>query len=386
LKWDNLKWEPGYPETVMYFCEDCGAGIEERYKPWMFKEKAFGGKAEWIPTNEKNLSPLKVGYHINSLYSPLGWYSWEEAARDWEKSEGDVNKQKAFVNTVLGETWAEKGEAPPWENLYNRREQYKQNAPCKEVMFITAGVDVQKDRLELEIVGWCRDKRSYSLDFRVLLGDTSSQDVWNELGKVVSESWQREDGFLLPLRLMAVDTGYNTQHVYNFCRRFDQTRVIPVKGSDSQQVMISPPRQVDLTAAGKKIGRVKVWHVGVGMVKSELYGFLRQEKDEEGNAPFGYCHFPQYDSHYFKGLTAEQLEMKLNNRGYRVYQWVKKYERNEPLDCRVYARAAASVVGIDRHENNSAFWKSFQYQKVVTNDEASPVERKPNRRNRTDFW
>jgi phage terminase large subunit GpA-like protein len=386
LKWENLKWERGEPETAMYFCEECGSGIEERWKPWMLKEKAFGGLAEWIPTNDKHANPLKVGFHINSLYSPLGWYSWAEAARDWEKAEGDVNKQKAFVNTVLGETWAEKGDAPPWENLYNRREQYKINVPPADVVFLTAGVDVQKDRLELEIVGWCRNKRSYSVDFRVLLGDTSASGVWDELAKVVSESWTREDGTILPLRLMAVDTGYNTTHVYNFCRRFDVTRVIPVKGSESQQMLIAPPRQVDVTQSGKKIGRVKVWHVGVGMAKSELYGFLRQEKNEEGAAPFGYCHFPQYDTHYFKGLTAEQLEMKVNNRGYRVYQWVKKYDRNEPLDCRVYARAAASVVGIDRHEGNEAFWQTFQYQKVVDRDIAAQSSKKPVRRNRGDFW
>jgi phage terminase large subunit GpA-like protein len=386
LKWENLKWEEGEPETVLYFCEDCGAGIEERYKPMMLKEKAFGGQAEWIPTNLEHTNPLKVGYHINSLYSPLGWYSWAEAARDWEKAKEDASKQKTFVNTVLGETWEEEGDAPPWENLYNRRESYTVNVPPNDVMFITAGVDVQKDRLELEIVGWCRNKRSYSIDFRVLVGDTSSPGVWEQLSKVVSESWTREDGAVLPMRLMAVDTGYNTQHVYNFCRRFDVSRVVPVKGSESQQMLIAPPRQVDVTRSGKKIGRVKVWHVGVGMAKSELYGFLRQERNEEGVAPYGYCHFPQYDQHYFKGLTAEQLQMKVNNKGYRVYEWVKKYERNEPLDCRVYARAAASVVGIDRHESNEAFWQGFQNLKAVDREIEAQATKKASRRKGSSFW
>ena len=386
LKWENLKWEPGEPETVMYFCEECGAGIEERWKPWMLKEKAFGGQAEWRATNHEHTNPLKVGYHINSLYSPLGWYSWAEAARDWEKAESDATKQKTFVNTVLGETWEEEGDAPPWENLYNRRERYTINVPPVEVVFITVGVDVQKDRLELEVVGWCRNKRSYSIDFRVLVGDTSSPKVWEELGKVVSETWTREDGAILPMRLMAVDTGYNTQHVYNFCRRFDVSRVIPVKGNDSQQILIAPPRQVDVTKSGKKIGKVKVWHVGVGMAKSELYGFLRQEKNEEGVPPYGFCHFPEYDQHYFKGITAEQLQMTVNTKGYRVYVWVKKYERNEPLDCRVYARAAASVVGIDRHEGNETFWQSFQYLKAVDRDIEEQTKQEPKRRKSSGFW
>lgn len=377
LQFENLKWEEGEPETALYFCEECGTGIEERFKSTMLN------RGEWRATNPDHMNPLKFGYHINSLYSPYGWYSWAEAARDWEKADGDVTKQKAFINTVLGETYKEKGEAPPWENLYNRRLDYPTNKPNIEVGLITVGVDVQKDRLELEVVGWCRGKRQYSIDYRVLLGETSEDAVWDELAKVVGETWEREDGVLLNMGLMAVDTGYNTTKVYEFCRRFDVTRVVPVKGNDKQQMIITPPRQVDVTKAGKKIGKVKVWHVGVGMVKSELYGFLRQEIKEDGTVPNGYCFFPQYDAHYFKGITAEQLEMRRNNRGYNEYVWVKKYDRNEPLDCRVYARAAASVLGIDRHEDNDAWWKQMLPKLEV--QKISKPSRK-DRRSRTDFW
>lgn len=377
LRWDNLKWEAGEPETALYYCEGCGTGIEERYKASMLN------RGEWRPTNPDHSNSLKVGYHINSLYSPYGWYSWWEAAKDWENADGNVTKQKAFINTVLGEAYKEKGEAPPWENLYNRREAYRMNVPPQEVVFLTAGVDVQKDRLELEIVGWCREKHTYSIDFRVLVGDTSARDVWEELAKVVTETWTREDGAELQLRLMAVDTGYNTQHVYDFCKRFDATRVIPVKGSDNQQTVIAPPRQVEVTRSGKKIGKVKVWQVGVSVIKSELYGFLRQEKDEHGNVPYGYCHFPQYEPHYFRGLTAEELQLKINNKGYREYQWIKKYDRNEPLDCRVYARAAASVVGIDRHERVEKWWKDMEPKEVAPE---TPSTKKPPRRRESSFW
>lgn len=383
LIFENLKWEPTKFETVMYYCCECGCGIEERFKPWMLDE---ANGAEWIATAPENKNPYKKGYHINSLYSPLGWLSWSQIAEQWEAAQDDVNLMRVFVNTILGETYREKGEAPPWENLYNRREVYAINTPHEDVAFLTAGVDVQKDRIELEVVGWCRGKRSYSIDFRVLLGDTSARDVWDQLAAVVTETWRTESGAQLPLRMMAIDTGYNTQHVYDFCRRFDVTRVIPVKGQDNQQMMISPPRQVDVTVSGKKVGKTKVWHVGVSLIKSELYGFLRQEKTEDGTVPYGYCFFPEYDPHYFKGLTAEQLEMKMNKRGFRVYQWVKKYQRNEPLDCRVYARAAAAVVGLDRHENNEAFWTSMQEAKVIANVTNKPEKAKENRRNRGSFW
>lgn len=383
LIFDNLKWEPTKFETVMYYCSECGCGIEERYKPWMLDE---ANGARWVSQAPENKSLYKKGYHINSLYSPLGWLSWAQIAEQWEAAQDDVNLMRVFVNTILGETYRDKGEAPPWENLYNRREVYAINIPHEDVAFLTAGVDIQKDRIELEIVGWCRNKRSYSIDFRVLLGDTSARDVWDQLAAVVTETWRTESGAQLPLRMMAIDTGYNTQHVYDFCRRFDVTRVIPIKGQDNQQMMISPPRQVDVTVSGKKVGKMKVWHVGVSLIKSELYGFLRQEKAEDGSVPYGYCFFPEYDTHYFKGLTAEQLEMRMNNRGYRVYTWVKKYQRNEPLDCRVYARAAAAVVGLDRHENNDAFWASMKETRVIAEVTKKPETTKESRRNRSSFW
>jgi phage terminase large subunit GpA-like protein len=375
LQFENLKWEEKDYSSVLYFCEGCGCGIEERFKPRMLEA------GEWIVTAPDNRNNYRKGYHINSLYSPLGWLGWSDIAEQWEDAQNDVNKMRVFVNTILGEAYREKGEAPAWENLFNRREQYKINSVPVEVGFITAGVDVQKDRLELELVGWCRNKRSYSIDFRVLVGDTSAQAVWDQLAAVVSETWTRADGLDIPLRLMAVDTGYNTQHVYNFCRRFDVTRVIPVKGKDTQQMMIAPPRQVDVTRSGKKLGRVKVWHVGVSVIKSELYGWLRQERDETGNAPYGFCHFPEYEPNYFRGLTAEELQMKMNSRGYRVYQWVKKYDRNEPLDCRVYARAAASVVGLDRYDNNDKFWAT-----VSPIDRVERPEKKTVRRKDSSFW
>lgn len=341
LKWERVRWTHGDPDSAHYVCEHCDEAIDEKQKTTMLN----AGK--WIGTAPENASDKKVGYHISSLYSPLGWYSWGDAVRDFEAAKSDANKTKAFVNTVLGECYVEKGEAPPWEAVYNKRENYKINTPPAEVAFLTAGVDVQKDRIEVEIVGWCKGKRTYSIDHRVLLGETNDIKVWDQLAAIVGETWIREDGSEMQIRLMAVDTGYNTTEVYNFCRRFDVTKVIPVKGSDTLGVIVSQPRALDVNRSGKRIGRMKVWSVGVSLLKTELYGWLRLEKDEEGNIPNGYCHFPQYEPQYFRGITAEQLEFKII-RGFRKYQWVKKYERNEPLDLRVYARAAASVVGIDR--------------------------------------
>lgn len=342
LKWSNVKWEEGSPEAAKYQCDHCDELIEERMKTSML------ANGQWVASAPENVSLRRVGYHINSLYSPVGWYSWADAAREWLDSQHDVNKLKVFVNTVLGETWKDKGEAPPWEMLYSRRETYRAGTVNKEVALLTAGVDIQKDRIELEVVGWASSKRSWSVDYRVLMGDTAAPEVWSQLADVVNEQFPREDGVMMPLMMMAVDSGYNTSHVYDFCRRFDASKVVAVKGQERQAVMVAHPKLVDTTQSGKKVGKIKLWNIGVNLIKGELYGWLKQTVIDGDEEPPGYCHFPQYADTYFRGLTAEQVEYRKNNRGFGAHIWVKKYDRNEPLDCRAYARAGAAIIGIDR--------------------------------------
>jgi phage terminase large subunit GpA-like protein len=151
-----------------------------------------------------------------------------------------------------------------------------------------------------------------------------------------------------------------------------------VKGSETQATMITPPRVVDTNWQGKRAGTIKLWSVGVNLAKSELYGWLRLDLREDGTIPNGYCHFPQHAPEFFKGITAEQIEFKLV-RGFRKYMWVKKYERNEPLDCRVYARAAAAVVGIDRFED-------VHWEQIMQSYDRKTEEQQPKRKSRTGFW
>lgn len=378
LVFSQLKWDEGKPSTARYVCIHCNADIEERHKIEMF---AHG---DWMPDVPERSNIDMIGFHINSLYSPYGWLPWSEIADQFIKAKNNPNKLKVFVNTVLGESWAEKGEAPPYKNLYNRRENYKLNEVTAEVCFLTSGVDVQRDRLELEIVGWCADKSSYSIDFRVLEGDTAGVAVWDDLAAVLNERFIRTDGMELPIKLMAVDSGYNTTHVYSFCRRFDASRVIPTKGQDNLGMAVSPPKTVDVTKSGKRVGKLRQWNVGVSFLKSELYACLKLECDENGTPPPNYCHFPQYDEHYFRGLTAEE-QVKRIVRGYPRYEWVKKYERNEPLDCRVYARAAAVILGLDRLKPEQLAALGG-IQRARTDSETTPPQSGERKRRRSSFW
>jgi len=349
LEFKNLKWEKEKYETVKYECQKCFKMIDERYKTVFLSVKSG---AHWRPTNKTKISHTKRGYHLNSLYSPLGWMSWSDIVKEYEeKALKDVNELRVFTNTILAETFAESGESPDWEILYNRREDYGFNIVPNEVAFLTAGVDIQGNRIELEIVGWCKNMVTYSIDYRVIIGDTSGSEIWDALALVVTEKWKRADGSTMPLKFMCVDSGYNQQMVYAFCNRFSSTQVVPIKGQDKQNTIIKAPVSVSYNYEGKKIGDTKLWNVGSSVLKGEIYGFLKQ-KIKDGIVPYGYCHFPQYDETHFKNLTAEELKYTVDKKGKSVQAWVlPSGKRNEQLDCRNYARAAATIIGIDNFTN-----------------------------------
>lgn len=351
LKFANLRWDREKidgkvvhkPETVEYCCEHCGSLIPEHKKTWMLEA------GEWVP--HKPEVKRRKGYHLNSLYSPLGWYTWEKIVRDFIETENRPALLKTFVNTVLAETWHEKGDVPDWEAIYRRRKSYKFGHCPEGVLFITAGVDVQRDRIEVEIVGWGRDFKSWSVDYLVFAGETSEQKPWDDLWELLNKQWPVKGSKVkIPLSMMAVDSSDQTQMVYTQVREIADDRVMAVKGMDNQILQVSQPRYMDIDYNGKKIYRgVRLWPVGVSIIKTELYGFFRLKPPlEEGvDTPVGFCEFPQYNPEYFKGLTAEQRIRRTIN-GQTRMRWEKKYERNEPLDCRVYARAAAFVFGLDR--------------------------------------
>lgn len=381
LKFEYLTYDESDPETTRMACPTCGGLHEERHKTNML----LGG--EWVPT-AKPTDPLIRSYHISSLYSPAGWLSWVQVIRKFLKIKGDVNKERTFQNTVLGNTFKIKSDAPDHENLYNRREDYEIGTIPEGVYFLTMGVDIQGDRIEGEVVGWGKGRETWSIEYFVFVGDTSKPDVWNQLSNQINKQYEIE-GSMISISLTCVDAGYKTSTVYDFVSKFSYSKVVPIMGRDAvKDVMVSPPRAYNVSKAGKKIEGRKIWYLGTSLLKSELYGFLKlkaiHNDDGTETYPEGYCHFPQYDSHYFKMLTAEQQQMVVNKKGYSEYQWVKKSgARNEALDVRCYARAAAYIIGIDRFKDDT--WDKIRSQSI-TESFAKKEEPKKTIKKSSGYW
>lgn len=349
LRWKQIHFENDDPATANYVCEHCGAIIEEHLKTWMLENGI------WEKSNPKS---NVAGFHLSSLYSPVGWFSWADAVKQFLDAKNKDNLLKVWVNTVLGETWLEKGEAPEWQILFDKREDYQQEIAPSGGLFLTAGADVQKDRIECEVVAWGKNKESWSVGYFIINGDTAREEVWNELSEFSKRYFEHSSGVMLPISRFAIDSGFATQQVYNWVRKQPINFAMAIKGTDSGVTPLGLPTRVDLNINGKKLRRgAKVWSVGTSILKSELYQFLRLTQNEDESYPAGYCHFPKYDSEYFKQLTAEQLVTKMV-RGYQKREWQKTRERNEALDCRVYARAASISFGIEQFTETK--WRNLE--------------------------
>ena len=385
LEWERLRWERGHPETAAYYCIHCDEPIEERHKTWMMDGANGAGWRSTAPQDVADDARRRgvAGFHINGLYSPLGWMSWVDMARDWELAQADDAALQTFKNTKLGETWQVRGDAPEWERLYERRESaWRLGDVPAGVLFLTAGIDVQRDRIEMDVWGWGRNLESWLVDHIVIYGSPAEAHVWDELTEVIGRTWEHESGVHMTLSRAAIDTGDGqyTNEVYVWVRQVGQGQVLAVKGVDGfdKSTPVDGPTYVEVSIGGKKLRRgVKLWKVSGAVFKSETYRWARlvpptDEQMEEGAGwPAGFIHLAQgTTAEWVKQFTAEQLRTVKTNRGFVKLEWHKLRERNEALDCRVYARAAAWLMGADRWRQDD--WDRLEAQFKPKPDDDGP--------------
>lgn len=329
LRWRQVRWPEGDPEGAGYACEACGAVWDEGMR---LRAVAMG---EWRAT-----APFRgvAGFWLNALYSP--WVRLGELAVEFVEVKGFPEQLKTFVNTSLGESWEDRGEQVDDTGLLERQEPYGPELPAG-VALVTAGVDVQDDRLEVELVGWGRGEECWSLDYRVVRGDPSTAELWNRLDDVLRAPLMREDGARLGVAAVSVDTGgHHTHAAYRFCKEREARRIWAIKGVAGAGKPIWPRRP-----SKKNVGRVNLYLIGVDAAKDWV--FARLKIPEPGP---GYCHFPnRYDEEYFRQLTGEKVITRYV-KGFPTRVWVKKRARNDALDARVYAVSALTgllTMGID---------------------------------------
>lgn len=373
LSWDDVvipvdKDSGEYlPDEAYIACSECGHKWSEGDRIQSIDKGFYKAKR---PHVKRHLS-----YKVTSLASPFT--PVVTLANEFVDAIGDNNLLKAFYNTRMARTWKEQGEQPEWEDVYNRRENYKIGVVPEGGLMLTMGMDVQKAGVYYEVVAYGRRRISWSVDKGYLAGDIEEEGFRDQVKELWSTIYKNHKGIDMPCEIINVDSGYKTNAVYSLVREYGDPRVRAVKGDKEGRLTTSvgTPTPVDIDYMGKRISRgLMLWHVGSGVLKDQFYSWLGLKKPTEeklkagGRFPSGYCHFPEYDEEFFKQITAEQKVITTNKKGFEVFAWEKTRKDNHFLDCRNYARAGATMLQIDRMRDEDWDLRESMFEGAVTVD------------------
>jgi phage terminase large subunit GpA-like protein len=323
IMWAQIQWPEGQRDRAHRVCPDCGTVHEEHQKP------ALLASGRWRATQSGD--GKTAGFHLSSLYSPFE--TWAEIAIEHGQVYRDPPRLQVWTNTKLAETWEDQaGDVIDADPLMARREDWGALLP-EGVAVLTAGVDVQGDRLELHVVGWGRDEQSWSIDYRVIWGDPSGPRVWADLDTALQTTYPHTRAIAdMSIRAVAVDTGgQHTKAAYEYCRTRLHRRIWAIKGRGGPGIPLWPRRPT------RTKGKVPLFLIGVDAAKDALFARLRLFEPGPG-----YLHFPaERDAEFFRQLTAERVVTRFERgRPIRLWQPRREGERNESLDTTVYAMAA----------------------------------------------
>lgn len=343
LKWQQVIWEKSqdgghYPDTARYVCiNGCDPGWDDATRAAAIRsaEREGGG---WIA--EKPWTG-HASYHLNELYSTMR--KLPDIVRSFlaKKAAGDL---QTFTNVSLAEVWEDQGAQVDSVGLMERAESFPAPVPAGGV-WLSAGIDMQEDRLEVETVAWGPGEESWSIDYHVIWGDPLLDDVWRDLDDHLSSTWLHETGAQLTIGAACLDTGGGsgdngltyTQRAYEYVRQRSGRRLFAIKGVGGwdRPIVSAPSRK----KTGKRQRPVDLFTIGSDEAKAIIA--KRLEIDEPGP---GYCHVPDSrDAEWFRQITAEKLITRYR-RGFAQREWHKTRPRNEALDCRQYAYAALKLI------------------------------------------
>jgi phage terminase large subunit GpA-like protein len=312
-----------------------------------------------------------AGFRLSALYSP--WTPLEDGVVDFIEAKKQPATLRVWVNTFLGETWEDEGEQIDDYDLAQRAEEYGDALPA-DVLILTAGVDVQDDRLEAEIVGWGKDEESWSIAYKTFHGDPSGTTVWRDLDEFLSQPFEHELGQEMAVRATCIDSGgHHTQSVYKYTATREGKRIFAIKGVGGEGKPLLGK------VSKNNIGKVKLFPVGVDTAKELLFSRFRIKE-----AGPGYCHFPiGRDDEYYKQLTAEKIAVRYH-KGFQRREFVKIRTRNEALDVRVYSMAALALLNVNLA--NMARTMAFRKQADEASKDVKPIQRNKNTSSFVNRW
>ncbi|EHW7646970.1 phage terminase large subunit family protein [Escherichia coli] len=343
----GLKWEKGKPETVYYLCEHNGCVIRQSELDqtdgrWICDNTGMwtrDGLTFYSAGDEEIPPPRSISYHIWTAYSPFT--TWVQIVYDWLDALKDPNGVKTFINTTLGEPYEEAvAEKLSFELLLEKVCHYDAQVPLR-VVYLTAGIDSQKNRYEIYVWGWAPGEEAFLIDKQIIMGRPEDEDTLKRVDAVIRKKYRHADGTEISISRVCWDTGGIDQDiVYQRSRKHGTFFVLPIKGASVYgKPVITMPKKRNQRG-------VFLCEVGSDTVKEMLYArFALPVVSASEVAPYTF-RFPDnpdiFSDVEAKQLVAEELVEKVVN-GRVKLQWDARKRRNEALDCLVYAYAALRI-------------------------------------------
>jgi phage terminase large subunit GpA-like protein len=324
---ENLSW-------LYYECENCHAKLEESKKLRMIRN------GRWHKLKPEVIN--HAGFHLSELISPFS--NWMEIVKSFLTAKRNREELRVFINQRLGETFVEeKSYEVDEDSLLAKRENYI-NVPAG-VLVLTAGVDVQVDRLEAIIYGWGIRQECWFIDRRVMIGSPEREATWKELDEYLAHEWTHESGVILRpwaangLQCVCIDSGYSAENVYRYVKRRQLRRYFAVKGDEG----FKKPFIIDVKYDKKYHARFAT--IAVDAIKTRVYDRLNPDT----KPGYGSMHFPmRCNEEFFNQLTSEKRVIKKMATGHPKLVWeLKEGLRNEVLDCTAYNFAALALLNPD---------------------------------------
>ncbi len=322
IAWANIQWPKGEPRRAHYVCPECGSVVEERHKTAMVEAGQWRATAPEVEGH--------AGFRLNALVSTLANASWGKLAAEFVDAKKSPDTLQVFVNTILAQGWREAAEEIDEAALAARAEPFElPDVIPADVLVVTAGVDVQRDRLEIVFLGWSRDE-IFVLGQSVIWGDPLEDHPWAELDDALKTAWTHPNGGTLRVDAAAVDAGDGAtmDRVLSFCHPRFGRRVVAIKGASGNRPAFSMSK-----ARGMRLGIV-----GVDGVKGQIVSRLTRGRTIRFSN--------RLEARFFEELSSERVVVRYQ-RGAPVRIWERiPGRRAESLDCVVYAIAARSLVSV----------------------------------------
>ena len=329
FKWPNIHYERDDNYNLigdpMYECEKCNRLFGEDHK----EEIMAHGVAEWRPSVPE-ITDIR-GFHLNSFYSPF--VSWNIIVKEWilANKEKDRNQIKVYFNTRLAETWKEDVEVQDATRLASHREKYEADIPAGAAIVLLS-VDVQADRLELEVKGWGPGKESWGIEHKIIHGEFKNKQTKQDLDDFFFNTvYKHELGIDMKIYAMAIDSGFETKRVYEYVRKHRGKRIFPIKGKGGDYVPLKKSKD--------KTNNITLNLIGTNAMKETVIGWLSE--DEPGP---GYCHFSEsYSLAFFDQFENFYVTTKNGRREFLD----KPGKPVESIDLFVYNHALLDILNVD---------------------------------------